>query len=721
MILETEDKNIDEDINKLIPGLPIVSTDSLDENTLLEKHSIEKKKTPKRKLRQVVRTLFTAVYLLNIIISIPISFQIGGIDCGLCFTITIFLIYFLLATFKFVFFKEKSPGLYSNWFKIMYYLQLFYIPPLLMICLSLFGKDAGIKEEFNNDTSESDLNILLLSKTLSFIHNLVLNDVWPVYIHVINIWRWLIVHSTPYFTLLEGIFVILFIQTVGQFLKIMTQPYNVVASSNVTVPPSVFVSEETEKNYKEVELRLSTPQLEVVNTSMSIAIGDEEETSDDDDDDLRSIASVQDFNYYNNEKGETVYAHKDEEKSSIYNILGLVASSSLLTISIYYLYKIYILPNFTLNAIEATLIGIFFALAVIIGIYGIVSRKGSILESSLLFAYLVRCIYQINPVLSDSAMRDIMEKLNETWKQQMVGLQNHNLNHNIRNFFSSTHHYTPGDNNRLGAFVNYVLSKLKLYQKSQDRRNIVDLSSVFVTNILPKSIISVYKISTNLIKQSFTPSVATNLTFRLLVYYSATRIIPTLNKRNVDKLNNGFTNAIFGDHHARNTITISPDDHTSKLDKGIDELVKDNMSRTPSIQSLQSYTASPTEFTDLSSPKLDGPEHIMEISGRDECKLDKITELIYIYSPCILIAMYTHLTLQYCKDNSDTTFIDDELCIWGYECIPNVVKIVFNKLNIAEFNTTVNLEDGVWVDNWAFWNWVNILFYLVLYFFELQN
>lgn len=84
--------------------------------------------------------------------------------------------------------------------------------------------------------------------------------------------------------------------------------------------------------------------------------------------------------------------------------------------------------------------------------------------------------------------------------------------------------------------------------------------------------------------------------------------------------------------------------------------------------------------------------------------------------------MYTNLTLEYCKDNTELLkSMDDQLCIWGEECIPKIMKIVFNKISVSNFELDQVVEDGVWVDNWAFWNWVNILFYLVVYFFELQS
>lgn len=643
------------------------------------------------KFNHIVRTLFSIIYLLNIIITIPISFQIGGIDCGLCFTFTIFIIYFSTATMKFVFFNKKSG---SQFVRFMYYIQLFYIPSLLMICLSFFDNNL-IK---NNDNA--DFNILFLSSTLNFLHNLTINHIWPTYKHVINIWKWVIFHSTPLFTLLEGIFVILFIQTVGQYYKVLKQPYtnNKTAIQRSVSNPSINVTQSSANNSNKAIENNSLSNLESVSSSdimkhsYSINELQDDESSDEDDDDLRSIASVQDLNYYNNEDGQTIIIKKQEPNSSFYNVLGLVTSSFMLTLSIYYLYKIYILPNFTLNAIEATLIGIFFALVSIIGIYGIVSKKGSVLESSLMFAYLVRCIYQINPVLSESAMLDIMEKLNQTWQQQMSVLHSNNLNHNIRNFFSSQYNQTDLNyTNNIGKLINKILSKVMFYHKSDDTRNFVDLVAVFLFNILPKSIISVYKISSSMIKQSFTTTVVTNLTFRLLVYYSATRIIPTLNKSI--------------------KITLNNLKHDADTDREIDEFLKDNVPSHDSSKDIKNIPIEALPKTRSSS-----------MTWQNDRSVNRITDLIYVYSPCILIAMYTNLTLEYCKDNTSLNDgMDDQLCIWGEECIPKIIKIVLNKTNFAKFEMNNAMNDGVWVDNWAFWNWVNILFYLVVYFFELQN
>ena len=40
-----------------------------------------------------------------------------------------------------------------------------------------------------------------------------------------------------------------------------------------------------------------------------------------------------------------------------------------------------------------------------LGLFGIISGKGSMIESSLLFAYIVKCIYETFPILSEAATK----------------------------------------------------------------------------------------------------------------------------------------------------------------------------------------------------------------------------------------------------------------------------------------------------------------------------
>ncbi|KAL8797340.1 MAG: hypothetical protein Q9195_000494 [Heterodermia aff. obscurata] len=71
----------------------------------------------------------------------------------------------------------------------------------------------------------------------------------------------------------------------------------------------------------------------------------------------------------------------------------LVMSASVISSSVYFLWRITRFPE--IGNVDATLIGITITCAVFLGAWGIGSGKGNPVESSLLFAYIVLCIYQI--------------------------------------------------------------------------------------------------------------------------------------------------------------------------------------------------------------------------------------------------------------------------------------------------------------------------------------
>lgn len=68
-------------------------------------------------------------------------------------------------------------------------------------------------------------------------------------------------------------------------------------------------------------------------------------------------------------------------------------SASIISSSVYFLWKVMKFPE--IGNVDATLIGITITCAVFLGGWGIGSGKGNPVESSLLFAYVVLCIYQI--------------------------------------------------------------------------------------------------------------------------------------------------------------------------------------------------------------------------------------------------------------------------------------------------------------------------------------
>lgn len=160
----------------------------------------------------------------------------------------------------------------------------------------------------------------------------------------------------------------------------------------------------------------------------------------------------------------------------------LVFSASILTSAVYFLWRVARFPQ--ISNVDAILIGVTMTSAVFLCAYGIGSGRGNPVESSLLFAYMVLCIYQIftdyqpSPETAAAAAAE----------QQAVQPEFPPLPPIIMASYSTLLHM-------LGSLPSAVSSSLSF------------LWAAF---------------------QTITPSVIISLTYRIIVFYCATRIIPAV-------------------------------------------------------------------------------------------------------------------------------------------------------------------------------------------------
>lgn len=90
------------------------------------------------------------------------------------------------------------------------------------------------------------------------------------------------------------------------------------------------------------------------------------------------------------------YVHLQLSLGIVANLLQiglLVLSASVISSSVYFLWRVLRFPE--ISSVDAALIGVSITCAVILCAWGIGSGRGNPVESSLLFAYVVLCIYQI--------------------------------------------------------------------------------------------------------------------------------------------------------------------------------------------------------------------------------------------------------------------------------------------------------------------------------------
>lgn len=477
-----------------------------------------------RNIKNTIRLVLSVIYLILIILTIPLAFDVGGIECGLTYSLTIFTLYFLLTTIRIITRKSR----HFKWVSILYYLQHIVLPSLLTLFLSYYSSSSSPPPN---------------------IHEYV----------IVKAWKSFIINSTPIFTILEGFCSLLLIQAVGQTVNWLT-----------------------------------------------------------------------------------VY------KSDSWLIVSLIGSGSTITAALYFLYRIYVYP-FTIGTIGASLLGSILTLTVGIGLFGIVSGKGSMIESSLLFAYIVRCIYETFPILSEDASAALTA------------------------FFNQTTFQLKNEIPMLPPQLNDIVSQLV----------------PFLASNIPGSFKTIYEFFI-MATQKLTLPLLLNLAYRIGVFFAATKIIPSLY--------HGAT------YPSMNTPPRTPPrirsrqpslTHIDPLDINKDGVATSYSTphesssdlRQTSIQSQAEFEAN--VITPVTSTHQDSKVH----SSSPVHQASTIVKLIYSYSPCIIIAVYTHLMMLYHGK------LDTELKLWGF------------------WDDSVTVV----VHPWQFWNWINMSTSLILYAAELMG
>lgn len=435
----------------------------------------------------LLRVLLATLYLVLIVLTTPLSFEIGGLECGLSYSISILLLYFVLATIRVL----KCNRILSSF---LYYLQHLLLPSLLFTFLSYFKENHRL---LTND---------------------ILQNIWWNYI--ISSWKFFLVNSTPLFIILEGFCSLLLIQAVGQISTWLVR-----------------------------------------------------------------------------------------NKSDTLSILNLMLSSIIISSSLYFVLRIYV--STTIGSLSASLLGSILTLTTILSIYGIMKNKASPLESSLLISYIVKCIYDLFPELSQHNINNLIKFI----MKEFTRINEHSMMIN-KNFITSLSNAYHNYN------YSYDLTKLEQYYKIV--KYFSNKTFEFLTESFPQSFESIWEFL-KLSSSNLTLPIILSLAYRIGVFFAATKIIPILQ---------------------------------------------------PNNRNFKNY----------------------------------YLKLIYLYSPCIIIAVYTNLMLQYNDE------LDKENDSWNW--------VIIKLSNFGQKSGLFNYEPVVLKDDvhsWQFWNWINIFLVLSLYFIELQT
>ncbi|KAI1332889.1 ICE2-domain-containing protein [Xylariaceae sp. FL0255] len=332
------------------------------------------------------RIVSSSVFLLTVVLSIPISFDVGGRDTGLAYSLSLFGFYFIYSAAKLA--TPDNSRFRWGFTKILQLSQWVVIPALLIWSLHNFAVDAT-----STDWVAKTIGGLGRQKHHATWTDWFFGNGGVVESVTIGTWDKSLRYSSPVFQLAEGFCTLLVIQAAGQISRWLV----------------------------------------------------------------------------------------NRGRSDTWVLILLTVAASIIASAVYFLWRIALFP--TISNIDATLIGVTVTSAFFLCAIGIGTGRGNPIESSLLFAYVVLCVYQIFTDYMQSPEAQAAAAAQAANQPEFPPLPPI-----IMASYSTFLHL-------LGTLPSAVFSSLTF------------LHAAF---------------------QTIAPSVMISLVYRIIVFYSATRIIPAV-------------------------------------------------------------------------------------------------------------------------------------------------------------------------------------------------
>lgn len=156
------------------------------------------------------RVLSSAIFLLSIILSIPIAFDVGGRDCGLAFSLSLFYFYFFYSTIKLA--TPAQSRVRWALVQMIGLAQWVLIPGLLIWSMNRFAVDANNSGDWVARTFDA-------KREYSTLWEWIFGSGGLLEMMTIGTWDKLLRYSTPFFQLAEGFCSLLVIQAAGQITR----------------------------------------------------------------------------------------------------------------------------------------------------------------------------------------------------------------------------------------------------------------------------------------------------------------------------------------------------------------------------------------------------------------------------------------------------------------------------------------------------------------------
>lgn len=213
-------------------------------------------------------------------------------------------------------------------------------------------------------------------------------------------------------------------------------------------------------------------------------------------------------------------------KSDVFLLLILLLASLMISADLYLLVRIYMFPDIV-GAAAATLIGAALSICLSLGIYGIWSRKGNVVESTLLVSYVVYQVYltftDFQPNVSNAGVtaRGPSRAASKEFPPSPLSLDK--ATDFIWSFFSESHHSFPEPHH----FVESELPPVIIDSLTEFMTQLAELTPTGLKTML-EFLVAVFS--------SITPSICVSLVVRLSSYFVAMRLVPYVKRQTFHRL-----------------------------------------------------------------------------------------------------------------------------------------------------------------------------------------
>lgn len=213
-------------------------------------------------------------------------------------------------------------------------------------------------------------------------------------------------------------------------------------------------------------------------------------------------------------------------KSDMFLLVLLVLASLMISADLYLLVRIYMFPDIV-GATAATLIGAALSICLFLGVYGIWSRKGNVVESTLLVSYVV---YQIYLTLTDFQPNGSSVGVTAGGPPGAAStghppspLSYDRATSLLWSFFSEA----PRDTNEPHHFVEPELPPVIIDSLTELMTQLAELTPTGLKKML-EFLVAVFR--------SITPSICVSLVVRLTSYFVAMRLVPYVKRQTFHRL-----------------------------------------------------------------------------------------------------------------------------------------------------------------------------------------